>query len=121
MPLHVVHRKASQVPPPAAGKINQDRELLKSAIARLTADTVLEVEAGSAQAVRSVKGLLTRAGHQVGVEVSHWHVGTKVFARHKAPAPRARAQAKPATARAPKPAAAAKPARKATRTRKTGK
>ena len=122
MPLKVVRRKASQVPPPpVAGRIHDDLERLKSEIATLTSDAVLEVEAVSEHAIKGVKSLITRASRQVGIEVRHWHVGTKVFAQPKAPvAQRKRAQAKPATTTRPrKVATTAAPARKASRPRKT--
>lgn len=115
MPLKVVRRKASQVPPPPrASKLHDDLERLKSEIGTLTADTVIEVEAVSAQAIRGVKALITRASRQVGIEVKHWHVGTKVFAQPKAEAaPRRPAQAKPVTTTRRRAAApTAPPARK---------
>ncbi len=122
MPLKVVRRKASQVPPPPpASRIRGDLERLKSEISTLSSDAVLEVEAVSEQAIKGVKSLITRASRQVGVEIRHWHIGTKVFAQPKAPVVRRNpAQAEPAsTARARKPATAAAPTRKVARQRKT--
>ena len=122
MPLKVRRRKASEVPPPAVhGRINKDLEQLKTELAKLSADMVLEVEVGSATAVRGTKNLITRASKQVGIVVRHWHDGTKVFAQ-----PLSRTAAKRRTPAQPRAAAAKRaqpqpkaPARKRGRPRKS--
>ncbi|TMB66067.1 MAG: hypothetical protein E6J43_10890 [Chloroflexi bacterium] len=54
---------------------------LKSEMTKLASGAVLEIEAGSEKAVRSVKTLVTRASNELGNRWRHWHVGTKVFAK----------------------------------------
>ena len=82
MPLRITHRKESEVPAPRRrGKANADLDQIKTEAARLAKGTVLEIETGSAQAVRRTKGLITRAGNQLGIKLQHWHTGSKVFAK----------------------------------------
>lgn len=90
MPLKITHRKEQEVPAPAAGgKANEELYQLKLEMTKLGAGMVLEVETGSAKAIRGTKGLITRAGKQIGRPFVHWHQGTKVFAK-PAEAPRRR-------------------------------
>ena len=60
---------------------------LKMEMSKLAQGMVLEVDAGSAKAIRGTKGLITRASKQLGRPFVHWHQGTKVFAK-PAEAPR---------------------------------
>ena len=93
MPFKIAHRKEADVPTPyRRGKVNADLELIKSEASKLAKGMVLEIETGSAKAVRRTKGLITRAGNQLGVKMEHWHQGSKVFAK-RAEAVRARARA----------------------------
>ena len=48
---------------------------------RLASGMVLEIETGSADAIRRTKGLVTRASKELGRPFHHWHDGTKVFAK----------------------------------------
>ena len=82
MPLKFSQRKQEEVPTPSAsGKVNQDLLAIREEMSKLTADMVLEIEAGSEKAVRGTKMLVTRAANQMGTRWRHWNVGTKVFAR----------------------------------------
>lgn len=82
MPLKFAQRRESDVPQPTRqGKVNEELEALKGELSRLRAGMVLEIETGSARAIRRTKGLVTRAGNQLGNKFQHWHSGTKVFAK----------------------------------------
>jgi hypothetical protein len=90
MPLKISHRSEQEVPAPSAtGRSNEELFQLKSEMAKVGAGMVLEVDAGSAKAVRGTKGLITRASKQLGRPFVHWHQGTKVYAK-PAEAPRRR-------------------------------
>jgi hypothetical protein len=82
MPLRIKHVKQEEAPKPSStGKANTDLFAVKSEMLKLGKGMVLEIETGSAKAVRGTKTLVTRAGNELGTKWQHWHVGTKVFAR----------------------------------------
>lgn len=82
MPLIFTHRKASEVPMPVtAGRTNRDLESIIREITKLASGMVLEIETGDEKALRATKGLITRAGKQLGTPMRHWHAGTKVYAQ----------------------------------------
>ena len=82
MPFNIAHRKESDVPQPTkSGRVNADLQQMKAELARLRNGMVLEIDSGSRGAVRRTKGLVTRAGNQLGARFEHWHEGSKVFAR----------------------------------------
>src|SRR5918999_6401462 len=90
MTLKISHRTEQEVPAPAAsGQANEELFQLKTEMSKLEPGMVLEVDAGNARAIRGTKGLVTRAGKQLGRPFVHWHQGTKVFAK-PAEAPRRR-------------------------------
>jgi hypothetical protein len=91
MPLQITPRKAEDVPSATgAGKVNPDLAPLKDEMKKLASGMVLEIEAGSAKAVRSTKLLVSKAAKELGAQWQHWHVGTKVFARPTGPKRRGR-------------------------------
>ena len=82
MPLRIKHIKQEEAPRPSStGKANSDLFAVKSEMLKLEKGMVLEIETGSAKAVRGAKTLVTRASNELGTKWQHWHVGTKVFAR----------------------------------------
>lgn len=82
MPLKITHRKEEEVPSAgASGKPNEELHQLKTEMSKLAAGMVLEIETGSAKAIRGTKGLVTRASKQLGRPFIHWHQGTTVFAK----------------------------------------
>jgi hypothetical protein len=82
MPLRIRHVKREEAPKPSStGKANTDLFAVKSEMLKLGKGMVLEIETGSAKAVRGTKTLVTRASNELGTKWQHWHVGTKVFAR----------------------------------------
>lgn len=82
MPLKITHRKEEDVPAAAAGgKSNEELDQLRSEMSKVAAGMVLEIETGSAKAIRGTKGAITRASKQLGKPFIHWHQGTKVFAK----------------------------------------
>jgi hypothetical protein len=82
MPLKITHRSEGDVPAlTGAGDDNEELLQLKGEMAKLAAGMVLEIETGSTRSVRGTKGLLTRAGKQLGRPFVHWHQGTKVYAK----------------------------------------
>lgn len=82
MALKITHRNEQDVPmPSSSGAVNQDLHDLKVEMSKLANGMVLEVDAGTAKAVRGTKGLITRASKQLGRPFVHWHQGTKVFAK----------------------------------------
>ncbi len=90
MPLKITHRKEQEVPAPSAsGKANEELYRLKMEMSKLPAGMVLVIDAESTRAIRGTKGLITRAGKQLGKPFVHWHQGTTVFAK-PAEAPRRR-------------------------------
>ena len=95
MPLRVRHVSEKDAPKPnARGGINEDVHQLKSEMMRLASGSVLEIEAGSEQAVRGIKTLVTRASNELGSRWRHWHVGSKVFAKPGAATRRRRGRPK---------------------------
>jgi hypothetical protein len=82
MPLKITHRKEQDVPA-AVGNSEGNAELsqLKMEMSKLEPGMVLEVDAGDARSVRGTKGLITRAGKQLGKPFVHWHQGSKVYAK----------------------------------------
>jgi hypothetical protein len=90
MALKITHRNEQDVPGSAAsGRSNEELSQLKTEMAKLAPNMVLEIDAGTAKSVRGTKGLVTRASKQLGKPFVHWHQGTKVFAK-PAEAPRRR-------------------------------
>jgi hypothetical protein len=86
MPLRFKHVKQEEAPKPSStGKANTELFAVKSEMLKLGKGMVLEIETGSAKAVRGTKALVTRAGKELGAKWQHWHVGTKVFARPAQP------------------------------------
>lgn len=82
MPLKIRHRPADEVPQPdSGGRVNEDFNQVKSALATLSVGEVLEIEAPNTGAVRSTKSMVTRAGKQLGKSFVHWNTGTKVFVK----------------------------------------
>lgn len=82
MPLRIKQIKQEEAPKPSStGKANTELFAVKSEMLKLGKGMVLEIETGSAKAVRGTKTLVTRAGKELGTKWQHWHVGTKVFAR----------------------------------------
>ncbi|MGE0227488.1 MAG: hypothetical protein AB7I38_03925 [Dehalococcoidia bacterium] len=82
MALKITHRKEEEVPSAdVSGKPNAELHQLKTEMSKLAAGMVLEIETGSAKAIRGTKGLVTRASKQLGRPFVHWHQGTKVFAK----------------------------------------
>jgi len=82
MPLTITTRNEADVPTPnSQGRVNEDLQSLKSEMAKLSAGMILEIETGSAKAVRSTKMLVSRAAKELGAQWQHWSDGTKVFAR----------------------------------------
>jgi hypothetical protein len=82
MPLKITHRKEQDVPA-AVGNSEGNAELsqLKMEMSKLGPGMVLEVDAGDARSVRGTKGLITRAGKQLGRPFVHWHQGSMVYAK----------------------------------------
>ncbi len=96
MPLKFTHREEADVPSPnAQGVVNENLLTVKTEMGKLAAGMVLEIEAGSAAAVRSTKMLVSRAAKQMGSEWQHWHNGTTVYAKPRASTKRRRGR--PAT------------------------
>ena len=86
MPLKITHRREEDVPnPPSAGKVGDELQQLEREMRALGAAMVLEIEAGSATAVRGTKLLITRAAQRIGTPFIHWHSGTTVFAKPSLP------------------------------------
>ena len=84
MPLQITHRKESEVPAPSsAGSVNPALVILANEMTKLAKGMVLEIETGDEKSVRATKGLITRAGNQLGTPWHHWHVGTTVYAKPK--------------------------------------
>lgn len=82
MSLKFTQRKETEVPQPnRQGKINEDLHRIRNELSNLASGMVLEIETGSAEAIRRTKGLVTRASKELGRPFQHWHEGTKVFAR----------------------------------------
>lgn len=82
MPLQITPRKAEDVPSATgAGKVNPDLAPLKDEMKNLASGMVLEIETGSAEAVRGTKMLISKAAKELGTQWQHWHAGTKVFAK----------------------------------------
>ena len=82
MPLRFAQRREAEVPQPnRQGKVNEDLYRIRDELAKLAGGMVLEIETGSAEAIRRTKGLVTRASKELGRPIQHWHEGTKVFAR----------------------------------------
>ncbi len=81
MPLRIRQAKEGETGRGAGRTIEQELQALKNEMAKLGKGMILEIETGSAQAVRTTKALVTRAGNQLGARWQHWHVGTKVFAK----------------------------------------
>jgi hypothetical protein len=82
MPLQMTPRKAEDVPSAtAAGKVNPDLAPLKDEMKKLASGMVLEIETGSAKAVRGTKLLVSKAAKELGAQWQHWHAGSKVFAK----------------------------------------
>jgi hypothetical protein len=82
MPLRIKQIKKEEAPKPySTGKANTELFAVRSEMLKLGKGMVLEIETGSAKAVRGTKTLVTRAGKELGTKWQHWHVGTKVFAR----------------------------------------
>src|ERR1700674_3113895 len=82
MPLRIRHVKQEEAPKPSStGKANTDLFAVKREMLKVGKGMVLEIETGSAKAVRATKTLVTRASNELGTKWQHWHVGTKVFAR----------------------------------------
>ncbi len=82
MPLKIRHVDEKEAPKPSAtGKSNADLFAVKGEMLKLGKGMVLEIETGSAKAVRGTKTLVTRASKELGTKWRHWHVGTKVFAK----------------------------------------
>src|ERR1700680_1919609 len=82
MPLRIKHIKQEEAPKPSStGKANTELFAVKSEMLKLGKGMVLEIETGSAKAVRGTKTLVTRAGNELGTKWQHWDVETKVFAR----------------------------------------
>ncbi len=82
MPLKIRHVNEKEAPKPSAtGKSNADLFAVKAEMLKLGKGMVLEIETGSAKAVRGTKTLVTRAAKELGTRWRHWHVGTKVFAK----------------------------------------
>jgi hypothetical protein len=88
MALKIAQRKEDEVPLPSGSRVNEDLVAIKAEMAKLGAGMVLEIDAGSEQAVRATKMLVTRAAGQLGVKWRHWSMGTKVFAKPAGPARR---------------------------------
>ncbi len=86
MPLNIRQIPESEVPKPGrTGKINEDLVAVRTKMQNLASDMVLEIEAGSENAVRGAKTLVTRAAEDLGARWQHWNVGSKVFARPAEP------------------------------------
>lgn len=82
MPLKISHRNEADVPSPdSQGKLNAELQQLKAEMTKLEPGMVLEIEAGSAKAIRSTKMLVSRAAKQLGAEWQHWNFETTVFAK----------------------------------------
>ena len=82
MPLKIRHRPVDEVPQPdSGGRVNEDFNQVKSALATLSVGEVLEIEAPNTGSVRSTKSMVTRAGKQLGKSFVHWNTGTKVFVK----------------------------------------
>jgi hypothetical protein len=81
MPLKITHRVATDVPAAGATGDSPEFSQVKAELAKLQPGMVLEIETGDAKAVRGTKSMLTRAGRLSGRPVTHWHQGTKVYAR----------------------------------------
>ncbi|MEX1253343.1 MAG: hypothetical protein WEE64_03285 [Dehalococcoidia bacterium] len=82
MPMKITARKESEVPQPAAdGKVNEELEALRAAMAKLPPASVLEVEVPRGRTAQGVKAQITRAGKQIGSTWMHWDAGNKVYAK----------------------------------------
>ncbi len=82
MPLTFTQRQENEIPQPSRqGRVNEELQQVKNELSRLASGMVLEIETGSADAIRRTKGLVTRASKELGTQFQHWHEGTKVFAR----------------------------------------
>ena len=82
MPFKIAHRKESDVPQPSRrGRVNPDLDQIKGEMSKLARGMVLEIETGSAGAVRRTKVLITKASKELGMKFQHWHLGSKVFTR----------------------------------------
>ena len=88
MPLKITHRKVEEVPGVGAAAGSAEFNEIKAELAKLQPGMVLEVDAGSQQAIRGTKSMLTRAGNQLGRPVVHWNQGTVIYAKAANPAPR---------------------------------
>jgi hypothetical protein len=86
MPLKIRHRSADEVPQPqGGGRVSEEFNQVKTALATLSVGDVLEIETNDARAVRGTKLMVTRAGKQLGKSFTHWNSGTKVFVRPARP------------------------------------
>lgn len=82
MPLRIRQRKESEVPAPgSSGKINPDLQAIRNEMSKLASGMVLEIEAESERAVRSIKMMITRSAGQLGTRWRHWSEGSRVYAR----------------------------------------
>ncbi len=82
MPLKIAVRRETDVPrPTAAGRVNEDIEMLKQKMQQLAAGMVLELEVERGRTVRGTKAMITRAARALGSAWKHWHSGNKVFAQ----------------------------------------
>lgn len=88
MPLKITHRRAEDVPTVGAAAGSAEFNQIKAELAKLQPGMVLEIEAGTQQAVRGTKAMLTRAGNQISRPVQHWQQGTVVYAKAADPARR---------------------------------
>lgn len=98
MALKIAHRTAEEVPVGGSNTESAEFTQIKAELAKLQAGMVLEIETGSAKAIRGTKSMLTRAGKQAGRPVVHWHQGTTVYAKSSEPAKRRGRPPKAATA-----------------------
>ena len=89
--MKITHRNEADVPSPSAqGVVNENLLAVKAEMTKLAPGMVLEIDTGSAKAVRSAKMLVTRAAKQMGTEWQHWHNGTMVYAKPRSVSRRGR-------------------------------
>lgn len=81
MALKIRHIVEADAPSRGSSVADDEVALLRTELAKLGPGTVLVVETGDASAVRATKFRLTRAGQAIGRPVTHWHVGTVVYAK----------------------------------------
>jgi hypothetical protein len=82
MPLKITQRRAEEVPQPSkSGKVNEELQNIKAEMSKLREGMILEIDAGASGSVRSAKSLITRASKELGRPWTHWHQGTKVYAK----------------------------------------